>query len=74
MFISRAIASKFSTRNGFILLCHMFWASELFDPVDVDFSVAMCSRRFQKACTLGEPVLSSNSGRLQLDSKWYAFI
>ncbi|XP_006359636.1 pentatricopeptide repeat-containing protein MRL1, chloroplastic isoform X1 [Solanum tuberosum] len=32
--------------------------------------LAMCSRRFQKACTLGEPVLSNNSGRLQLDSKW----
>lgn len=32
--------------------------------------LAMCSRRFQKACELGEPVLSSNSGRLQLDSKW----
>ncbi|XP_009589920.1 pentatricopeptide repeat-containing protein MRL1, chloroplastic isoform X1 [Nicotiana tomentosiformis] len=32
--------------------------------------LAMCLRRFQKACTLGEPVLSYNSGRLQLDSKW----
>ncbi|KAK6805910.1 hypothetical protein RDI58_003695 [Solanum bulbocastanum] len=32
--------------------------------------LAMCSRRFHKACTLGEPVLSNNSGRLQLDSKW----
>ncbi|CAN4112509.1 unnamed protein product [Withania somnifera] len=32
--------------------------------------LAMCLRRFQKACTLGEPVLSNSSGRLQLDSKW----
>ncbi|KAL3383108.1 hypothetical protein AABB24_002548 [Solanum stoloniferum] len=31
--------------------------------------LAMCSRRFQKACTLGERVLSKNSGR-PLDSKW----
>ncbi|XP_060168556.1 pentatricopeptide repeat-containing protein MRL1, chloroplastic isoform X2 [Lycium barbarum] len=32
--------------------------------------LAMCLRRFQKACTLGEPVLSYSSGRLQLNSKW----
>ncbi|XP_059314334.1 pentatricopeptide repeat-containing protein MRL1, chloroplastic isoform X1 [Lycium ferocissimum] len=32
--------------------------------------LAMCLRRFQKACTLGEPVMSYSSGRLQLDSKW----
>ncbi|PHT41855.1 Pentatricopeptide repeat-containing protein MRL1, chloroplastic [Capsicum baccatum] len=32
--------------------------------------LAMCLRRFQEACTLGEPVLSNNSGSLQLDSKW----
>lgn len=32
--------------------------------------LAMCLRRFQKASTLGEPVLSNSSGRLQLDSKW----
>ncbi|KAA8536028.1 hypothetical protein F0562_028506 [Nyssa sinensis] len=32
--------------------------------------IAMCLRRFERACTLGEPVLSFNSGRPQLDSKW----
>ncbi|KAL3515069.1 hypothetical protein ACH5RR_021971 [Cinchona calisaya] len=32
--------------------------------------LGMCLRRFQKACTLGEPVFSLNSGRVQLDNKW----
>ncbi|KAG9145817.1 hypothetical protein Leryth_020862 [Lithospermum erythrorhizon] len=32
--------------------------------------LAMCLRRFQKACALGEKVLSFNSGRPHLDSKW----
>ncbi|XP_049350603.1 pentatricopeptide repeat-containing protein MRL1, chloroplastic isoform X1 [Solanum verrucosum] len=32
--------------------------------------LAMCSRRFQKACALGERVLSKNPGCPQLDSKW----
>ncbi|XP_059654043.1 pentatricopeptide repeat-containing protein MRL1, chloroplastic isoform X2 [Cornus florida] len=32
--------------------------------------IAMCLRRFEKACMLGEPVLSFNSGRPQIDSKW----
>nr|GME19796.1 pentatricopeptide repeat-containing protein MRL1, chloroplastic isoform X1 [Ipomoea batatas] len=32
--------------------------------------IAMCLRRFQKACTLGEPVLAYNSVQLQLNSKW----
>ncbi|KAI8554125.1 hypothetical protein RHMOL_Rhmol05G0073600 [Rhododendron molle] len=32
--------------------------------------IAMCSRRFEKAHALGEPVFSFNSGRPQIDSKW----
>ncbi|CAL5402224.1 unnamed protein product [Camellia sinensis] len=32
--------------------------------------IAMCFRRFEKACMHGEPVLSFNSGRPQIDSKW----
>eukprot|EP00261_Vitis_vinifera_P033219 XP_019074462.1 PREDICTED: pentatricopeptide repeat-containing protein MRL1, chloroplastic isoform X2 [Vitis vinifera] len=32
--------------------------------------VGMCLRRFEKACALGEPVLSFNSGRPQIDNKW----
>ncbi|KAI3446198.1 hypothetical protein Pfo_002863 [Paulownia fortunei] len=32
--------------------------------------VAMCLRRFQAACTFGEPVLSFTSGRVQLNSRW----
>ncbi|THG01747.1 hypothetical protein TEA_008984 [Camellia sinensis var. sinensis] len=31
---------------------------------------SMCFRRFEKACMHGEPVLSFNSGRPQIDSKW----
>ncbi|KAF3434611.1 hypothetical protein FNV43_RR21696 [Rhamnella rubrinervis] len=30
----------------------------------------MCLRRFEKACTLGEPVLSLDSVRLQVKNKW----
>ncbi|KAK3028636.1 hypothetical protein RJ639_037816 [Escallonia herrerae] len=36
--------------------------------------IAMCFRRFEKACTRGEPVLSSKSGRLQIDNKWTALV
>ncbi|GFZ00402.1 pentatricopeptide repeat (PPR) superfamily protein [Actinidia rufa] len=32
--------------------------------------MAMCLRRFEKACALDEPVISFNSGRPQIDSKW----
>ncbi|XP_020551664.1 pentatricopeptide repeat-containing protein MRL1, chloroplastic [Sesamum indicum] len=32
--------------------------------------LAMCLRRFQAACTLGEPVLSFTFGQVQLNSKW----
>ncbi|XP_051146812.1 pentatricopeptide repeat-containing protein MRL1, chloroplastic [Andrographis paniculata] len=32
--------------------------------------VAMCLRRFQMACMVGEPVLSFSLGRAQLNSKW----
>ncbi|CAA0807675.1 Pentatricopeptide repeat-containing protein MRL1-chloroplastic [Striga hermonthica] len=32
--------------------------------------IAMCSRRFQTANTLGDPVLSFTSGGVQINSKW----
>ncbi|KAL9244956.1 hypothetical protein vseg_018669 [Gypsophila vaccaria] len=32
--------------------------------------IKMCFRRFEKASTIGEPVLSFQSGRPQIDSKW----
>ncbi|XP_019413425.1 PREDICTED: pentatricopeptide repeat-containing protein MRL1, chloroplastic isoform X1 [Lupinus angustifolius] len=32
--------------------------------------IGMCRRRFEKACFVGEPVLSFDSGRPQVDSKW----
>ncbi|KAK4437692.1 Pentatricopeptide repeat-containing protein MRL1, chloroplastic [Sesamum alatum] len=32
--------------------------------------LAMCLRRFQAACTFGEPVLSFTFGQVQLNSKW----
>ncbi|KAK9677767.1 hypothetical protein RND81_11G165200 [Saponaria officinalis] len=32
--------------------------------------IKMCFRRFEKASTIGEPVLSFKSGRPQIDSKW----
>ncbi|KAK9287449.1 hypothetical protein L1049_015870 [Liquidambar formosana] len=32
--------------------------------------IGMCLRRFENACTLGEPILSFNSGRPQIDNKW----
>ncbi|XP_057511939.1 pentatricopeptide repeat-containing protein MRL1, chloroplastic-like [Actinidia eriantha] len=32
--------------------------------------IAMCLRRFEKACALDEPVIPFNSGRPQIDSKW----
>ncbi|XAR72741.1 hypothetical protein NMG60_11019482 [Bertholletia excelsa] len=32
--------------------------------------IAMCLRRFENACMLGEPVLSFKSGRPQIDNKW----
>lgn len=33
----------------------------------------MCLRKFESACTLGEAVLSFNSGRAQIENKWYLF-
>ncbi|KAH7518493.1 pentatricopeptide repeat-containing protein MRL1, chloroplastic [Ziziphus jujuba] len=32
--------------------------------------IGMCLRRFEKACTVGEPVFSFNSGQLQVENKW----
>ncbi|KAL4302099.1 hypothetical protein GQ457_10G024430 [Hibiscus cannabinus] len=32
--------------------------------------IDMCLRRFKKACTVGEPVLSFNSGRPHIENKW----
>ncbi|KAK8625138.1 hypothetical protein V6N13_090016 [Hibiscus sabdariffa] len=32
--------------------------------------IDMCLRRFKKACTVGEPVLSFNSGRPHIKNKW----
>ncbi|GAV60291.1 PPR domain-containing protein/PPR_2 domain-containing protein/PPR_3 domain-containing protein [Cephalotus follicularis] len=32
--------------------------------------LGMCLRRFDKACKLGEPILSFNSGQLQIDNEW----
>ncbi|KAF8013579.1 hypothetical protein BT93_I1432 [Corymbia citriodora subsp. variegata] len=32
--------------------------------------IGMCRRRYVKACTLGENVLSLNSGRPQVDNRW----
>lgn len=32
--------------------------------------VGMCFRKFEKACAFGEPVLSFNTGRPQMDNKW----
>ncbi|KAJ6739193.1 PENTATRICOPEPTIDE REPEAT-CONTAINING PROTEIN MRL1 CHLOROPLASTIC [Salix koriyanagi] len=32
--------------------------------------IGMCLRKFENACTLGEPVLSFNSGRAQIENKW----
>ncbi|KAG5007917.1 hypothetical protein JHK85_026459 [Glycine max] len=32
--------------------------------------IGMCQRRFEKACFVGEPVLSFDSGRPQVDNKW----
>uniref|UniRef100_A0A2P2LSH2 Uncharacterized protein n=1 Tax=Rhizophora mucronata TaxID=61149 RepID=A0A2P2LSH2_RHIMU len=31
----------------------------------------MCLRRFEKACALGEPIVSFKSGRPELHNKWY---
>ncbi|XP_017258104.2 pentatricopeptide repeat-containing protein MRL1, chloroplastic isoform X1 [Daucus carota subsp. sativus] len=36
--------------------------------------IALCLRRFEKSCTLGEDVLSLNSGRPQIDSKWTSIV
>lgn len=36
--------------------------------------IALCLRRFENACTLGEAVLSLNSGRIQIDSKWTSLV
>ncbi|KAM7482698.1 hypothetical protein LguiB_007281 [Lonicera macranthoides] len=35
---------------------------------------AMCLRRFEKSHAHGEPVLSFNSGRLQIDNKWTSLV
>lgn len=32
--------------------------------------IGMCLRRFEKACTLGEPILSLDRGRPQIDNQW----
>ncbi|KAH6780127.1 hypothetical protein C2S52_011364 [Perilla frutescens var. hirtella] len=40
------------------------------NPVMCRCLIAMCLRRFQTDCTIGEPVLSFTSGRVQLNSKW----
>ncbi|KAJ9562971.1 hypothetical protein OSB04_008131 [Centaurea solstitialis] len=32
--------------------------------------IALCYRRFEKACMVGEPILSFDSGRLLIDSEW----
>ncbi|XP_039006352.1 pentatricopeptide repeat-containing protein MRL1, chloroplastic-like isoform X1 [Hibiscus syriacus] len=32
--------------------------------------IDMCLRKFRKACTVGEPVLSFNSGRPHIENKW----
>ncbi|KAL8096830.1 hypothetical protein AgCh_030066 [Apium graveolens] len=36
--------------------------------------IALCLRRFEKSCTLGEDVLSLNSGRPQINSKWTSIV
>ncbi|XP_031285000.1 pentatricopeptide repeat-containing protein MRL1, chloroplastic-like [Pistacia vera] len=36
--------------------------------------IGMCLRRFEKAHTLGEHVLSFNSGQPQIENKWYLFL
>ncbi|KAG7975836.1 hypothetical protein I3843_06G120200 [Carya illinoinensis] len=40
------------------------------NPVMCRCIIGMCLRRFVKACTLGEPVVSFDSGRPQVDNKW----
>uniref|UniRef100_A0A7N0V5W6 Pentatricopeptide repeat-containing protein n=1 Tax=Kalanchoe fedtschenkoi TaxID=63787 RepID=A0A7N0V5W6_KALFE len=32
--------------------------------------IGMCLRRYEKVCSLGEPVMSSSSGTPQIDNKW----
>ncbi|CAO2814908.1 unnamed protein product [Amaranthus hypochondriacus] len=36
--------------------------------------IKMCSRRFERASAIGEPVLSFKSGRPQIDSKWTSLV
>ncbi|KAL2925014.1 Pentatricopeptide repeat-containing protein MRL1 chloroplastic [Bienertia sinuspersici] len=36
--------------------------------------IKMCSRRFEKASTIGEPVFSLKSGRPQIDNKWASWL
>lgn len=31
----------------------------------------MCLRRFERSCFIGEPVLSFDTGRPQINNKWY---
>lgn len=36
--------------------------------------IALCYRRFEKACMVGEPILSFDSGRLLVNSKWTTLV
>ncbi|KAI3765750.1 hypothetical protein L2E82_15793 [Cichorium intybus] len=36
--------------------------------------IALFYRRFEKACMVGEPILSLDSGRLQIDSEWTTLV
>lgn len=36
--------------------------------------IALCYRRFEKACMVGEPILSFDSGRLLIDSEWTTLV
>nr|GEV97710.1 pentatricopeptide repeat-containing protein MRL1, chloroplastic isoform X1 [Tanacetum cinerariifolium] len=36
--------------------------------------IALCYRRFEKACMVGEPILSFDSGRLLINSEWTTLV
>ncbi|KAK9070890.1 hypothetical protein SSX86_009458 [Deinandra increscens subsp. villosa] len=36
--------------------------------------IALCYRRFERACVVGEPIVSSESQRLLINSKWTALV
>nr|XP_043623607.1 pentatricopeptide repeat-containing protein MRL1, chloroplastic [Erigeron canadensis] len=36
--------------------------------------IALCYRRFEKACVIGEPILSFDSGQLVIDSEWTTLV